>query len=216
MMHVISVGWNCDPAIISVNLGLRPDRSDGYKTGPFDLMMSTHDGVVDCIANRFEGFIEETEVSERGLINRKYGLIFNHESPYQYGSALSQKESWSSPEFYTENDMFRFREKYTRRIQSFNDKLSSGEPVILIHQGFGKLSVRLDEALQSTYPDLRYEIIDITNHNRKIEADFLAGFGIAIPQQDLTLTSVGHCHPYNNSSMTGLKSLFETLKANLL
>ena len=43
----ISLGWNCHSAVHSVNTGLRSRKIDGYKTCPFDEMVSNSLAVYD-------------------------------------------------------------------------------------------------------------------------------------------------------------------------
>jgi hypothetical protein len=45
----ISLGWNCNSAIYGVNNGIRLEKKDGYKTCPFDEMLSNLPGIIKCI-----------------------------------------------------------------------------------------------------------------------------------------------------------------------
>ncbi len=42
----ISLGLNCSSAIYGVNNNLRNTKKDGYKTCPFDLMLSSYNGII--------------------------------------------------------------------------------------------------------------------------------------------------------------------------
>ena len=86
----ISLGWNCHSAVWGVNVGIRKQKHEGYKTCPFDEMMTTYKGIVDCLNDDFENFYDENyfemkqEMFDKDkyvILNNKYNFIFNHESP---------------------------------------------------------------------------------------------------------------------------------------
>ena len=52
------------------------------------------------------------------LINKKYKLCFNHESPGH--PFLPETEKWSSDKMFTENNFKLFNERYKKRINNFN------------------------------------------------------------------------------------------------
>lgn len=47
-MTAIALGWRCHSATWAVDTGLRPRKSEGYLTCPFDLMISNYPGLVQC------------------------------------------------------------------------------------------------------------------------------------------------------------------------
>jgi hypothetical protein len=53
----ISIGNNCLPAAWGVYTNYRKKKRDGYKTCPFDLMVSNYKGVVKCINENFKNKI---------------------------------------------------------------------------------------------------------------------------------------------------------------
>lgn len=55
----ISLGWNCHSSMAGVADGIRLKKEDGYKTCPFDTMISNFDGVVECIKDDFAYFTDE-------------------------------------------------------------------------------------------------------------------------------------------------------------
>ena len=50
----ISLGWNCDSASVGVSTGLRKTKQNGYKTCPFDEMITNYKGIIECIKDDFE------------------------------------------------------------------------------------------------------------------------------------------------------------------
>ena len=108
MIIGISLGWDCAPAGYAVANGLRPRKSDGYKTCPFDLMNTNYKGVVECLRDDFKYFCHPDYITlkivekdciflgyRKGdilIVNTKYNFIFNHESP-NHGN-LHLHENW--------------------------------------------------------------------------------------------------------------------------
>lgn len=43
----ISLGWNCLTATEAVNRGLRKTKANGYRTCPFDIMVSNYNGIYE-------------------------------------------------------------------------------------------------------------------------------------------------------------------------
>lgn len=105
-----SLGWNCDPASLGIEFGLRPSRADGYGTGPFDLKMSSYAGLCTCLAEDFGRFFD-LEVQAGEVVNATYGFIFNHESPNRY-DLLGGGIQWPTPGHFVANDFEYFRRRY--------------------------------------------------------------------------------------------------------
>jgi hypothetical protein len=47
MTEGISLGWNCSSAVYGVSSGIRNTKQNGYKTCPFDGMITNYKGIVD-------------------------------------------------------------------------------------------------------------------------------------------------------------------------
>ena len=54
----ISLGWRCKSAGHAVDIGIRKRKEDGYKTCPFDMMISNYEGLVQCIRDDFKYFCD--------------------------------------------------------------------------------------------------------------------------------------------------------------
>lgn len=202
MVNIISLGWNCDPAMMAVNLGLRPNKQNGYKTGPFDLMMSSYEGLLTCLTEDFARF---TNVCLEGqIINKEYGFVFNHESPHQMES-IGRQEGWNGPNHFIDNDYSEFKLRYNRRIDNFRSMITS--PVIFMHQRHGIVSVELDEVLSSAYPGLSYRVIDICNYGLEEEEPFNIMMGNDTHQYSVLPERIGNCMIFNSSNMVDLRSL---------
>ncbi len=168
----ISLGWNCYPATHGVESGLRKQKKDGYKTCPFDEMITNYDGIVQCIEEDFTDFYnpeyleikvipsESKYLTDDFIIyNKKYKFLFNHESPGH--ARLWIRQQWEGGiNHYIANNFEKFRERYARRIQNFRDYLNSGEQVIflIVPEQDNNFS-RLRNALDKHYHTLKYTIL---------------------------------------------------------
>jgi hypothetical protein len=52
--EAISLGWNCHSASTGVYMGLRKTKQNGYKTCPFDEMVTNYEGIIECIKDDFK------------------------------------------------------------------------------------------------------------------------------------------------------------------
>lgn len=168
----ISLGWNCSPAILGVEQGYRSQKKDGYTTCPFDEMISSYEGIVQCIEDDFQDFcspefLELKQISNESkyckgdllIYNTKYRFLFNHESPGHANLWIDQK--WSGGLYhYVENNYEKFRERYERRIQNFRKYLHSGEEIVfLVSPPREDTFVKLRSVLSEKYPTLKYSIV---------------------------------------------------------
>ena len=164
----ISLGNICFSAVWAVQNGLRKTKAEGYKTCPFDLMVSNYWGVVKCIENDFKDFCnpEFLKLEPHGLFNKKYGFTFNHETP-GHGN-LHLHENWPEGKNHFVNNNFKhFIDRYESRIKSFKEYLLRTDATIVFIIQFSsdkntdpqfKL---LKNALKNKYPKLKYEIKEL-------------------------------------------------------
>jgi len=164
----ISLGNACMSAIWAVVNGYRLKKQDGYNTCVFDLMVSNYNGIIKCILEDFNNFIDPNYlIIENDYIkNTYYDFIFNHEGP---GHAdLYIKEDW--PEgimHFANNNYVNFIKRYKRRIDNFrNYLLDTNNYIYFIFQFVHDTNLNDDfyelrKAISSKYPDLKYEIIVI-------------------------------------------------------
>lgn len=171
----ISLGYNCRPASLGVDLGWRGTKANGYKTCPFDMCISPFEGMVECIRDDFKDLVNPeylrlqivpgglgVAVDEEELVyNTKYNLVFLHESP-RIAANLYQTEKWPNGQYHWVIDNWKaFRERYTRRIDNFRTYLRSGTPIRFILASPNPPLDTLHHALQTSYPGLVYEITDV-------------------------------------------------------
>lgn len=144
-------------------------KEDGYNTCPFDLMHSNYEGIVKCINDNFKYFCDTRYLCLiDGIIqNTYYNFTFNHESPKHENLYLN--ENWETGEYhFFNNGWINLIERYNRRIKSLNDYLTDPNNYIyfIIDLKYDKLEddifIDLINALNNRYPNLKYEIINIT------------------------------------------------------
>ena len=163
----ISLGWNCHSAVWATDNGIRSRKSDGYKTCPFDIIVTNYVGIVDCLLDDFKFMCDDKFLEIRPgksdnevlIFNTKYNFIFNHESP---GHAdLYLKENWPEGKFHFTIDNFRnLKERYNRRIENFRRYVSNPlNRITFILTTWDKTDISdLQYAIQKTYPTLQYEV----------------------------------------------------------
>lgn len=172
----ISLGSRCPTAQYGVKNGLRPPKKDGYKTCPFDIMVTNADGVIDCIKTDFKYFcdpsllkikeLDQEDGEDRFMINhKKYnGFGFNHESFNTGEKYLYKREAWPGGVYHFVNDNFKyFIERYEKRVSNFRFYCESDYYVTFILQFYNdeysdELMERLHDAIKNRYPNLEYEI----------------------------------------------------------
>lgn len=172
MVVGISLGWNCYPAIYGTENGHRKRKQDGYKTCPFDEMISNYEGIVQCIKDDFQDFCNPTYLELKKipsdskyckddilLYHTKYRFLFNHESPGHGNLWLDQK--WSGGKYhFIQNHYEKFIERYSRRIHNFKIYLELGEDVVfLIVPSRDDNFQELRDVLSLKYPSLCYSIM---------------------------------------------------------
>jgi hypothetical protein len=163
----ISLGWNCHSATWGVSNNIRKQKCNGYKTCPFDIIVTNYVGIVDCLLDDFKFMCDDKFLEVRPgksdnevlIFNTKYNFIFNHESP---GHAdLYLKENWPEGKFHFTVDNFRnLKERYNRRIDNFRRYVSNPlNRVTFIMTSWDKTDITdLQYAIQKMYPTLRYDI----------------------------------------------------------
>lgn len=171
----ISLGWNCGPATYGVAQGIRKTKANGYRTCPFDEMVTNLPGVIQCIQEDFKYFMDDnfleikecpfnvggTVRGERLIYNTRYNFYFNHESPGHAGLYISQ--GWKGGiNHYVDNNYALLKERYNKRVQAFRDYVEQGQQgteVVFIVFRYNKDVAELEKALQHTYPNLKYRIM---------------------------------------------------------
>jgi hypothetical protein len=176
----ISLGWNYHSAGYGVQVGLRERKGVGYKTCPFDEMITNLKGVEECLADDFKYFMDEKYLqvlqapfSIGGIVegeylvyNTKYNFIFNHESPGHANLYVSQ--GWTGGiDHYIKDDFLLLKERYNRRVDSFRKYTQQGDEVTFVVTRFNKDVSSLQASIQRTHPALDFKILTIDSPDSK-------------------------------------------------
>jgi hypothetical protein len=168
----ISIGWNCGSASFGVETGLRSRRGDGYRTCPFDLMLTNYDGLVQCLRDDFKYLYDENYLkvirsetdpkTENAILHTLYKFGFNHEGP-GHGD-LYITENWiGGANHFVDNNFAEFKSRYSARVQNFRDYLSDpNNHITFILTTYNKTQDDLWElkhVLKERYPHLKYDIL---------------------------------------------------------
>jgi len=189
----ISLGWNCEPAIHGVNMGIRKRREEGYKTCVFDEMVSNYPGIIQCIENDFEGFLdinnlELKNIGEMVIYNKKYNFWFNHESPGHANLYITQNWEHGINHYILNNYQF-FIERYQRRIDNFRNYLNSGNHIYFIINRYNTYCVehisQLNETIRRKYPSLSYEFIFMNSDKKDFIRSHLIQMGFTEENEEL-------------------------------
>jgi len=170
----ISFGWNCNSAHHGVITRLRKRKENGYKTCPFDTMVTTYTGLIQCLDDDFKYFCDKDYLKvcnypnpnknnvfngENIIVNTKYNFLFNHESPGH--GKLYITEKWSKGiNHFIENEFEEFIIRYQRRIQNFRNYLLSGNKIHFILTRYNTKIEDihlLDSIIKKKYPLLVYD-----------------------------------------------------------
>lgn len=166
----ISLGWNCYTAYRGVDWGYRTRKAQGYKTCPFDEMVTNYEGIVECINDKLDLLTDTSYIrvirlppdaihnpNDNLIHHSKYKFWFNHESPGHANLYLTQ--NWpGGKEHYIANNYEKFRERYNRRVENMKRYCTSGERVNFLITRFDAPMPELHDAISHTWPNLSYSI----------------------------------------------------------
>lgn len=188
----ISLGWNCHTTDVGVRRGLRELKQNGYKTCPFDLMISNYEGVIQCLYDDFKDIanpeclklVPSNTTEEISLMNTKYNFCHNHES---VGHAnLHITENWEGGKtHFVDNNFEKFIERLNRRVQNFRDYMNSGKHINFLITDFDENLSELHTCIKTKYPMLSYSIIrfDLEEVNGETSKDYfnrhMEGLGVS-------------------------------------
>jgi len=171
----ISLGWNCSAAQDGLRMGLRNFKDNGYKTCPFDMMISNYIGMCKCIEDDFKYFCNPNYLElrdapdmtkhfpnqksgEKWIYNTYYNFVFNHESPFHGNLYLNER--WNGPYHFVENNFENFIKRYETRIDAFREYLKNSDFIDFILWRYNAIPFELIEILKRKYPELNFKVND--------------------------------------------------------
>jgi len=157
----ISLGWNCTPATVGVKTKLRTTKAKGYKTCPFDKMVTNYPNLLRCLQTDFSEFYNPVylALNKDGYIyHTRYKFTFNHESPGH--PTLPTTEAWpGGATHFTANNYANFVIRYRQRVANFRSYLANPANTIAFIVGrFNSVPLELEQVLISKYPTLKFTI----------------------------------------------------------
>ena len=184
MVAYLSLGLNCQPIMSAIKDRLVPDREGGRLTSVFDLCWTTSEALCHFIETEFTDFFDDIALignprrdfrTPTGellysfvlnaaygdlIVNAKYGMIFNHESPGH--PTLANTENWGSPQRFCRNNFHEFRARYARRIETFLSTIDScikndAELIFLLIANSEDREI-IANSLARKYPELKFRI----------------------------------------------------------
>ena len=182
MQTAISLGWDCGSAMYGVINNLRTKKEHGYKTCPFDLMISNYNGILECIKDDFKYFcspeyLKVVTIKDKYyklnlplgstiIVNTKYNFIMNHESSGHGNLYLVEK--WEKGRFHFEmNNFEEFIKRYEKRINNFRYYMNNGYEVTFINTKLNNIyenNIELENIIKNKYPNtkVKFELIEET------------------------------------------------------
>lgn len=150
--EVVSLGDTCQ---VAWQLELNGIRKFAY---PFDWVCTSFKSLVGFIEQKGAHFLEFDKISVMGVypgnptrlqvVDLVYGIVFYH-------------DFLASPPLANYNDV---KAKYDRRLKRFFDLLNSNKKVLFVREGFMREQIEfLDHLLHSTYPNLKYTILAVSD-----------------------------------------------------
>lgn len=179
MKTAISLGCSCFPAMYGVHTKLRERKSNGYKTCPFDLMLTNIEGVIDCIKTDFKYLLDSKYLicrppssREYFPINTKYDFRFNHEGFDNFCGPRSKQ--WP-PEYRQ-----KFLDRYNPRVDNFRYYCNNAEHITFLTQEQPKTNafknkkpaLMIEQAIQEAYPKLNFDVIVIPPEDHPLHPNY--------------------------------------------
>jgi len=111
--NFISLGCNCFPRTVLTWWNMKPKKSEGEMSMPFDLAIHPIDSIIKILKNNFSDYLDNLQFdSNTGYWhNTKYNIVFNHDQT-----------------LVNEND---FKQRYLARIDNFKNSTKKNKPGIL-------------------------------------------------------------------------------------
>jgi tetratricopeptide (TPR) repeat protein len=154
---IISLGFDCLPRTIATRWGIKPSRSQGELSCPFDLAFHSYSNICNLLNNDFDDYlnpqyldlvIDENNPCETMVRNTKYFCKFVHEN----GT------------IWQENEFQRFRNRYEHRVNNFYSYLKQNPILFILNLNINSYDVypqELADIIARKFPNLYFKILVI-------------------------------------------------------
>lgn len=136
---LVSLGTDCLSRTIPTRWGLKPPKSLGERTHPFDLAIHPYEAVCEVLDRDFEDYLDVKWLGMNNLnyvIHKKLKVHFNHEKG----------------ETFSANEYSYFIEQYRRRIANLRQDIA-GHPILyVLHLTASRVPCQLYEILARRTP----------------------------------------------------------------
>jgi hypothetical protein len=135
--NFITLGFNCVPALILKDMGLRK-----YSL-PFDWNYTNKRMIIQCIEDDFRKFHKKLKlVLNNHWLEDEYGIQYPHDYPVNEDGSIV--DNWET----LHNDVLL---KYQRRINRFKDIMNNNAPIIALYHGYVSLAKVIKAYLANKY-----------------------------------------------------------------
>ncbi len=176
---IISLGRNCFSRRILTENGIKPAKSEGELSLPFDLCVTPINSVIEIIKNNFADYFDDLEYNynQCSWYNKKYNIFYNHDRDCD------------------EDNKEKLIERYKNRIENFRK--------IIKEDYYFYFTVTSDEKLKQDEVDKLYNLLLILNgggYENKFTLIVLDFFNSNLKSKVENMEIVSIQHPYENFS----------------
>lgn len=119
---IVSLGHNCFPRTVLTRWGLKPDKSQGELSLPFDLATFETFEITKNIKDNFKNFFENIEFKpSKSIFDRK-----------QYWIKAPDCIEFVHEKNLTKNDKTKLIDTYKKRIENFNTYMKDPTPILFV------------------------------------------------------------------------------------
>jgi hypothetical protein len=135
--NFITLGFNCAPAIILKDLGLR-----NYSL-PFDWIITTNNQIINCIQDDFNKFHKKLHFTlNNHWLMDEYGIQYPHDYPVNNDDTIIDDWQNCQPDVLI---------KYERRIERFKNIMNGSIPIIALYYGQLKYAQIMKKYMEQKY-----------------------------------------------------------------
>lgn len=136
---LVSLGTDCLSRTLPTRWGLKPSKSLGERTHPFDLAIHPYEAVCEVLDRDFEGYLDVNWLAMNNLnyvVHKQLKVHFNHEKG----------------EIFSANDYSYFIEHYRQRINNLRDDIARHPILYVLHLTTYRIPRQLYEILARKTP----------------------------------------------------------------
>lgn len=169
-INIIPLGQNCMPRTILTRWKVKPRKLFGEPTYPFDLAVFGIPEITKILKTDFAEFFNDLEFNGHYWIKAPNCIYFSHDKNFG------------------KDDKFKIIERYTKRIENFNNAVTDSTPVIFLQILGG------DEEIMKQYNELKrirnsrpfkFIVVDTQNvTDKEFEFEDLISVKIPYPKTD--------------------------------